>query len=96
MYANKYNAVEMQFVDRTIVIMRAAIVWMVSVAIHWFPVNDQNVQQIRIAHSIWRVSVNVAKILAIVHQAPNAVSIITLLHANVCLEMLVIHTPDAL
>lgn len=32
MYANKSNAVEMQFVDQTIAIMHAAIVWMVSVA----------------------------------------------------------------
>lgn len=34
MYANKFNVVEMQFVDQTLVIKRVAIVWMVSVAIH--------------------------------------------------------------
>lgn len=52
MYASKYSAVEMQFVDQILAIMHAAIVWTVSVVIHWLLVNDQNVQQIKIAHTI--------------------------------------------
>lgn len=86
----------MQFVDQTIVIMHAATAWMVTVAIHWSLVNDPNVQQIQIVHSIWLALVNVAKIHAIVHQELNAVSITTLPLVNVCLDMLVIHTPDVL
>lgn len=96
MCANKYNAVEMQCAHQTIVTMHAAIVWMVSVAIRWLPVNDPNVQQIKIVHTIWLASVNVVKTHAIVHQVLNVVSIITLLHANVCRDTLVMHTPDAL
>lgn len=92
----KFNVVETQSVDRIIVIMRAAIVWMDIVVILWLHAKDPNVQQTTIAHSTWPVSTNAVKILAIVHQVLSAVSIITLQRVNVCRDTLVMHTQDAL
>lgn len=93
-YVTKYSVDEMQFVNQITVIMRAVIVWMAIVVIRWLLVNDPNAQQIMIAHSIWHVLTNVVKIHVTARLGLSAASIIMLLHANVYLDMLVMHTRD--
>lgn len=75
--------------------MLDAIVWTVSVAIHWCHVNDPNVRPIKIVHSIWLVRTNVVKIRVHVLQRHNVALIITWQRANVCQALLVMLIHDA-